>query len=204
MGHRYPICGPPLFVLLFFFKFTTFVRSGFCVFRNGLISISDWVFGNVWSCSTLFIMKTSHKSDELNNLKKGGVHKSGTYVMGPRGTNRNYTYSKITHINSQEGKSWWLMEHDIQACYKYIKYIIKKNPQISSSHQKSDLPSPWNKNVQLALSNNQSFQFNIRFSLFDFPTYENFPTYEITLWYFSLWVIYGMSVSFSPVPPTKI
>ena len=35
----------------------------YCVFRNGLISISDWVFGNVWSCSTLFIMKTSHKSD---------------------------------------------------------------------------------------------------------------------------------------------
>ena len=23
--------------------------------------------------------------------------------MGPRGANRNYTYSKITHINSQEG-----------------------------------------------------------------------------------------------------
>ena len=43
-----------------------------CVFRNGLISISDWVFGNVWSCSTLFIMKTSHKSDELNNFKKEG------------------------------------------------------------------------------------------------------------------------------------
>ena len=40
--------------------------------------------------------------------------------MGPRGANRNYTYSKITHINSQEGKSWWL----IQTCYKYIKYII--------------------------------------------------------------------------------
>ena len=52
--------------------------EGFCVFRNGLISISDWVFGNVWSCSTLFIMKTSHKSDELKK-KRGGVHKSGTY-----------------------------------------------------------------------------------------------------------------------------
>ena len=38
--------------------------------------VLTWVFGNVWSCSTLFIMKTSHKSDEL---KKGGVHKSGTY-----------------------------------------------------------------------------------------------------------------------------
>jgi hypothetical protein len=45
-------------------------------------------------------------------------------IMGPRGANRNYTYSKITHINSQEGKSWWLIEHDIQTCYKYIKYII--------------------------------------------------------------------------------
>ena len=44
--------------------------------------------------------------------------------MGPRGENRNYTYSKITHINSQEGKSWWLIEHDIQTCYKYIKHII--------------------------------------------------------------------------------
>jgi hypothetical protein len=50
------------------------------VFRNGLISISDWAFGNVWSCSTLFIMKTSHKSDELKNKLKRGVHKSGTYV----------------------------------------------------------------------------------------------------------------------------
>jgi hypothetical protein len=39
--------------------------EGFCVFRNGLISISDCDFGNVWSCSTLFIMKTSHKGDEL-------------------------------------------------------------------------------------------------------------------------------------------
>jgi hypothetical protein len=36
------------------------------------MSISDWVFGNVWSCSTLFIMKTSHKSDELKKFKKGG------------------------------------------------------------------------------------------------------------------------------------
>jgi hypothetical protein len=26
-----------------------------------------------------FIMKTSHKSDELKKNKKGGVHKSGTY-----------------------------------------------------------------------------------------------------------------------------
>ena len=41
--------------------------SSTCVFRNGLISISDWVFGNVWSCSTLFIMKMYHKSDELTN-----------------------------------------------------------------------------------------------------------------------------------------
>jgi hypothetical protein len=38
---------------------------GFFVFRNGLISISDWVFGNVWSCLKLYIMKTSHRSDEL-------------------------------------------------------------------------------------------------------------------------------------------
>ena len=62
---------------LFYFSVVNY-KEGFCVFRNGLISISDWVFGNVWSCSTLFIMKTSHKSDELK--KKGeGVHKSGTY-----------------------------------------------------------------------------------------------------------------------------
>ena len=40
---------------------------------------TDWVFGNVWSCSTLFIMKTSHKSDELKKIKKGELHKSGTY-----------------------------------------------------------------------------------------------------------------------------
>ena len=37
-----------------------------------LLSISDWVFDNVWSCSTLFIMKTSHKSDELKKIKKKG------------------------------------------------------------------------------------------------------------------------------------
>jgi hypothetical protein len=55
------------------------LEEGFCVFRNGLISILDWVFDNVWSCSTLFIMKTSHKSDELK--KKGGGHKSGTYGL---------------------------------------------------------------------------------------------------------------------------
>jgi hypothetical protein len=44
------------------------LEEGFCVFRNGLISISDWIFGNVWSCSTLFIMKTSHKSNELISM----------------------------------------------------------------------------------------------------------------------------------------
>ena len=48
------------------------LEEGFCVFRNGLISILDWVFDNVWSCSTLFIMKTSHKSDELKKKKGGG------------------------------------------------------------------------------------------------------------------------------------
>jgi hypothetical protein len=48
--------------------------EGSCVFRNGLISISDWVFGNVWSCSTLFKMKTSHKSDELKNKKEGSTN----------------------------------------------------------------------------------------------------------------------------------
>jgi hypothetical protein len=51
------------------------------IFRNGLISISDWVFGHVWSCLTLFIIKTSYKSDELKTIKKGGVHKSGTYIV---------------------------------------------------------------------------------------------------------------------------
>ena len=49
---------------LFFLKKNR-LEEGFCVFRNGLISISDWVFGNVWSCLKLFIMKTSHRSDEL-------------------------------------------------------------------------------------------------------------------------------------------
>ena len=48
-------------------------------------------------------------------------------IMGPRGANRNYTYSKITHINSQEGKSWWLIEHDIQTCYKYMHVLVKKS-----------------------------------------------------------------------------
>jgi hypothetical protein len=49
------------------------LEEGFCVFKNGLISISDWVFGNVWSCSTLFIMKTSHKNDEL--IKRGSTNR---------------------------------------------------------------------------------------------------------------------------------
>ena len=47
------------------------LEEGFCVFRNGFISISEWVFDNAWSGSTLFIMKTSHKSDDINILKKG-------------------------------------------------------------------------------------------------------------------------------------
>ena len=61
--YRYPICGPPPPPLFF-------------LFFN-----SDRVFDNVSSCSTLFIMKTSHKSDELKKkLKRGeGVHKSDTY-----------------------------------------------------------------------------------------------------------------------------
>jgi hypothetical protein len=46
-----------------------------------------------------FTSKTSHikqiKSNQINFIS----------IMGPRGANRNYTYSKITHINSQEGKS---------------------------------------------------------------------------------------------------
>ena len=32
------------------------------------MSISDWVFGNVWSCLTLFIMKTSHKKGSTNRV----------------------------------------------------------------------------------------------------------------------------------------
>jgi hypothetical protein len=66
---------PPPFFFNFFnsslvwdiFIINTYSRGSrvFVFFRNRLISISDWVFGNVWSCSTLFIMKTSHKSDEL-------------------------------------------------------------------------------------------------------------------------------------------
>ena len=59
MGRFHQHKTPPLLY------FMNRVEEGFCVFRNGLISISDWVFGNVWSCSTLFIMKTPHKSDEL-------------------------------------------------------------------------------------------------------------------------------------------
>ena len=62
--------NPPL---LYSYKIR--VEEGFSIFFF-------LVFGNVWSCSTLFIMKTSHKSDELKNLKKkGGVHKSGTYEL---------------------------------------------------------------------------------------------------------------------------
>ena len=62
-----------------FCVFRNGIEEGFCVLRNGLISISDWLFGNVWSCSTLFIMKTSHKSDEYK--RKRGGHKSGTYAI---------------------------------------------------------------------------------------------------------------------------
>jgi hypothetical protein len=35
-------------------------------------------------------MKTSHKSDELKNSKKGGVHKSGTYDFGPTKGKQEY------------------------------------------------------------------------------------------------------------------
>jgi hypothetical protein len=59
-GPRYKWVGKSLVI--------EFLAEGFCVFRNGLISISDWVFGNVWSCSTLFIMKKSHKCDELKKM----------------------------------------------------------------------------------------------------------------------------------------
>jgi hypothetical protein len=56
------------------------VEEGFCVFRNGLISISDLVFGNVWSCSTLYNENVPQKW-WIKKIKKkgGGVHKSGTY-----------------------------------------------------------------------------------------------------------------------------
>ena len=64
----------------------------YSVFRNGLISISDWVFGNVWSCSTLFIMKTSHKSNEIKKKGGRGVHKSGTYVK------HMYMYMEISIV----------------------------------------------------------------------------------------------------------
>ena len=46
-------------------------------------------------------------------------------IMGPRGANRNYTYSKITHINSQEGKSWWLIEHDMSSIFSFLNFIIE-------------------------------------------------------------------------------
>jgi hypothetical protein len=50
-------------------------------------------------------------------------------IMGPRGANRNYTYSKITHINSQEVNSWWLIEHvSYQLKLKLLPiYLIKIN-----------------------------------------------------------------------------
>jgi hypothetical protein len=54
------------------------------------------------------IYLVGYKSNQINFIP----------IMGPRGTNRNYTY-KLTR-----GKSWWLIEHYIQTCYRYIKYII--------------------------------------------------------------------------------
>ena len=73
--------------------------------------------------------KIEGQHDTMAKRKKGQIKSNQIkYILfqlwGPRGANKNYTYSKITHINSQEGKSWWLIEHDIQTCYKYIKYII--------------------------------------------------------------------------------
>jgi hypothetical protein len=77
----------------------------FSVFLTGLSE--DWYFPH-------HIFSETCKSNQINFIA----------IMGPRGANRNYTYGKITHINSPEGKSWWLIEHDIQTWYKYIKYII--------------------------------------------------------------------------------
>ena len=85
----------PTFIFFYFFNSLLLwdvfiinrVEEGFCVFRNELtVSISDWVFGNVWSCSTLqFIMKTSHKSNELKNLKKrGGLQIGYLWVRADR------------------------------------------------------------------------------------------------------------------------
>jgi hypothetical protein len=82
------------------------LEEDFCVFRNGLISISDWVFGNVWSCSTLFIMKTSHKSDELKKKKKGGS------------TNRPYLY---------KNKIWIILEFSREnLCRIHVDIQISK------------------------------------------------------------------------------
>ena len=46
--------------------------------------------------ATLFIMKTSHKSDELKKNKKGGVFKSGTYETNiPCSTFSHYLYTIV-------------------------------------------------------------------------------------------------------------
>ena len=78
------------------------VEEGFCVFRNGLVSISDWVFGIVWSwvVQHLFIMKTAHKSNELKKKKKGG--EGGGPQIGYLWFNSNlnfwYLYIFILHF----------------------------------------------------------------------------------------------------------
>jgi hypothetical protein len=63
--------------------------------------------------------------------------------MGPWGTNRNYTYSKITHINSQEGKSWWHEDIYSRTQCTCIKCVHIKKCYIFSEFVKSTKGSTW-------------------------------------------------------------
>jgi hypothetical protein len=87
--------------------------------------ISDWVFGNVWSCSTLFIMKTFHKSDELKKSKKKGGSTNWVPMVNPCGEfvcNRHY---KIIR--------WWFFCGILKVLWRFtfVKSISQKRIQFN-------------------------------------------------------------------------
>jgi hypothetical protein len=55
----------------------------------------------------MFIMKTSHKRDELKKIKKrGGVHKSGTYGWTHRGSQLYFHITRYVLKRRRENTFW--------------------------------------------------------------------------------------------------
>jgi hypothetical protein len=110
INHRYPLFWTPLFLYFFFnssLLWDVFIINSVeqlqtlpktLVFRNGLISISDWVFGNVWSYSTLFIMKTSTTTKALQ--------KNLFTLLGLKITNRVATFIQAWYRQANESSNY--------------------------------------------------------------------------------------------------